>query len=359
MRHQKETSLKKVVPQNTWKQYARVTLLQGFTVLGGLFLCALLVSGGIFIYETKKASFSYNASVESVETPLVSGTFPIGVDPKRKEIVENPILGTYLDAHQVVQSVHTHGNISTLRKVIGKLALMPWYQNMASVSSRTLVILAGERKEEVAENFAQILNWTQIEKQEFIDLVQGVEPDMADGKYFPGVYVVSKGATPTDVASLVTERFTTEVLERYDESIDVVVPIEDALIIASLLEREAYDFTDMREISGVIWNRLFVDMRLQLDATLQYAKGSDPAQPWWPKVRPDDKYLASAYNTYKNTGLPPAPIANPSLDSIVAALNPKKTDCMYYFHDKKAGFHCTKTYEEHKALIKEYYGKGK
>jgi UPF0755 protein len=100
-------------------------------------------------------------------------------------------------------------------------------------------------------------------------------------------------------------------------------------------------------------------MRLQIDATLQYAKGSNPQHVWWPKVTPSDKYIASAYNTYKNEGLPPAPIANPSMEAIIAALNPKKTDCMYYFHDKKAGFHCTKTYEEHVALLKEYYGKGK
>ena len=100
-------------------------------------------------------------------------------------------------------------------------------------------------------------------------------------------------------------------------------------------------------------------MRLQIDATLQYAKGSKPSEPWWPGVRPADKFIASVYNTYENSGLPPAPIANPSLDAILAALNPTKTDCMYYFHDRQAEFHCSPTYEEHVELLKQYYGQGK
>jgi UPF0755 protein len=138
------------------------------------------------------------------------------------------------------------------------------------------------------------------------------------------------------------------------------VSLDEALIIASLLEREAYDFTDMRYISGIIWNRLFTDMRLQLDATLQYAKGNKvKPQTWWPKVVPEDKYIASVYNTYKHKGLPPGAISNPSAEAVLAALNPVKIDCMYYFHDADGGFHCTKTYEEHKTLLKKYYGQGK
>ena len=119
--------------------------------------------------------------------------------------------------------------------------------------------------------------------------------------YTPGRYVVPYDVSPEAVASLLIDRLESELLVRYPNSIRTEVPIEDALIIASLIEREAYDFTDMRYISGVIWNRLFIDMRLQLDATLQYAKGSDPYEPaWWPQVKPRDKFLTSDYNTYQN-----------------------------------------------------------
>jgi UPF0755 protein len=137
------------------------------------------------------------------------------------------------------------------------------------------------------------------------------------------------------------------------------VPISDALVIASLLEREAYDFADMRYISGVIWNRLFINMPLQLDATLQYVRGSQPYETkWWPRVVPADKFIASPFNTYEEIGLPPYPIANPSLEAVVAALNPRQTDCYFYFHDQDGNFYCTPDYEAHVALLKEIYGQG-
>ncbi len=158
---------------------------------------------------------------------------------------------------------------------------------------------------------------------------------------------------------MLNERFTSEILNKYDKTVAEKVPLNEALIIASLLEREAYDFTDMRYISGIIWNRMFIDMPLQIDATLQYVRGSKASEAkWWPVPKPADKYLKSPYNTYKNTGLPPTPIANPSVEAVVAALNPRSTECMFYFHDKNGGFHCTKTYKEHVANIKKYYGQG-
>ena len=284
--------------------------------------------------------------------------FPVGVFPAEKEIIEHPEVDAFFTTH-ISKGDPTSAHVSWFGRALGKLALMSWYQNLASVSSRILVIESGERKEQVSQHFGKILGWSTEEKTEFLGYIEGTTPALEDGKFFPGTYSVSRGAKPADVAPLVLDRFNTEVLTRYTPEVEEVVPLSDTLVIASLLEREAYDFNDMRQISGVIWNRLFADMKLQIDATLQYAKGSKPQQPWWPRVVPSDKYIASVYNTYKNEGLPPAPIANPSLEAILAALNPRKTDCMYYFHDKNAGFHCSKTYEEHVALLKQYYGRGK
>ena len=99
-------------------------------------------------------------------------------------------------------------------------------------------------------------------------------------------------------------------------------------------------------------------MKLQIDATLQYVRGSE-RNGWWPIVRSRDKYIDSPYNTYLYKGLPPAPISNPSVAAVLAALNPKKTDCMFYFHDQAGGFHCTETYEEHVQMLKKYYGRGR
>lgn len=323
------------------------------------FVCSAAL--GYLVLQTKKLlseQFIQYTATQKEEALARARVFPVGVDPRLKLITETTDIEGYYENQfsAVVQTEHT---LSWFPKLLGKLALLNWYQNLASVSSRVLVIEPGERKEQIADHFGKILGWDETEKDTFLDLVVRTDPSIDEGKFLPGTYAVARGATPADVVPLVIDTFEAEVLSRYNTDVSRMVPLRDALIIASLLEREAYDFTDMRLISGVIWNRLFVDMRLQIDATLQYAKGSDPQQPWWPQVRPNDKYIASVYNTYKNSGLPPAPIANPSLDAILAALNPKKTDCMYYFHDKNGGFHCTSTYKEHVTLLKEYYGTGK
>ncbi len=344
-------SRKSISPSQKWQR-----VVVGATIF---LMFSIVSSAAFFIFAGKRIVYQSNTVEAPEETVIVRDTqFPFGVNPKDKEITENPTVDSYFEKHISGSSIRG-SKVSWIQRTVGKLALMSWYQNLASVSIRILVIQPGERKDEVASNFAKILKWDESEKETFLTAIQESEPVLVDGKFFPGTYTVPREARPEVVAPLILERFNREVLTRYGEDITKVVPLSDALIVASLLEREAYDFTDMRHISGVIWNRLFIDMRLQLDATLQYAKGSKPTEAWWPRVRPQDKYIDSPYNTYEHKGLPPTPIANPSVESILAALNPSKTDCMYYFHDKQAGFHCAKTYEAHVALLKQYYGRGK
>lgn len=326
-----------------------------------LFSTLFVLTAGVAFFVIEGREFGggrVTVDVEGGASDSPEFRFPVGVDPRHELIVENPIVDAYFKEH-VAENGSAVRHVSWVGKVVGKLALMDWYQNLASVSSRLLVILPGERKEEVAQHFGKILGWDSVERETFLRSVAEAIPTLEEGKFFPGRYTVSRGAGPEEVVSLVLARFDEEVASRYGKETEAVVPLRDALTIASILEREAYDFTDMREISGVIWNRLFIDMNLQIDATLQYAKGEREDQPWWPKVVPRDKYIESPYNTYENVGLPPAPIASPSIEAILAALNPKQTDCLYYFHDQDAGFHCAPTYEEHVRLLKEYYGRGK
>jgi UPF0755 protein len=98
----------------------------------------------------------------------------------------------------------------------------------------------------------------------------------------------------------------------------------------------------------------------QIDATVQYAKANDKnVSRWWPSVLPRDIYRRSPYNTYQHPGLPPTPIASPSVAAILAALNPIKTSCLFYFNDKAGAILCSDTYDEHVARLKQEYGRGK
>jgi UPF0755 protein len=132
-----------------------------------------------------------------------------------------------------------------------------------------------------------------------------------------------------------------------------IINEETALKIASIIQREAAGKKDMNLISGIIWNRIFNGMKLQIAATLQYAKGSEE-DGWWQRVNSEDKKIDSSYNTYLHAGLPPGPIANPGLAAISAAYNPQKTNCLFYLHDKKRKIHCATTYEQHKKNIDIY-----
>lgn len=324
----------------------------------GILLCILILASAITVALLKSKEFAFDIAVsETTATQQTAALiFPLGVNPSKELITENPSVDLYMETH-LSKAPRSEIKISWLRHAIAKLAQLDWYQNLASPLNRILVIEQGERKEQVVDNFGDILRWDATERKVFEDLIASSTPELAEGKFFPGHYVVTTQATPEDVAQILINQFNTQIASRYSEEIQKVVPMKDALTLASLLEREAYDFEDMRFISGIIWNRLFIDMNLQLDASLQYAKANAGDASWWPVVRPEDKYIRSPFNTYKNKGLPPSPIANPSTEAIIAALNPKRTECIFYFHDRDGGFHCTKTYEEHVALIKQFYGK--
>ena len=336
------------------------TLVRTLRTMAVFGIIGFIGISSLFLY-TKIVSFSPSDSFTIGDSATASTTkksFPIGVNPKTKTVEESPLVDQYFKGS--VASNHTGPSLARnwFTKLTAKLAQLEWYQNLASPISRLLVIQSGERQEEIVANFAKILHWDKDQQETFRTRLASEVPELPDGKLYPGSYVVETDADPETVAVAVAEKFNAEVLTRYTDEIESIVPLRDTLIIASLLEREAYDFQDMRYISGIIWNRLFINMRLQIDATMQYAKATKQSKSddWWPVPVPSDKSINSPYNTYKNAGLPPGPIANPSIDAIIAALNPRATDCLFYFHDTEGTFYCTETYEEHVTLLKKVYG---
>jgi cell division protein YceG involved in septum cleavage len=298
-----------------------------------------------------------------------SNAFPISVNPAKKEIVVNAQANAYFNEHDSGLTASV-GNFS---EILGWIASLinntSLYQSVASADGRLVTILPGYRKEQVADVFGSALGWNTRKEDDFLADVEldaahdaATTSEITEGVFQPGTYAVLNGTTPADAAELVATSFDSTILSHYSTSTQAQVPLSEALTVASLLEREAAGPTDMRIISGIIWNRLFNNMNLQIDATLQYAKvnkNGDVADNWWPAVVPKDKYITSAYNTYEHPGLPPGPIANPSVAAVLAALNPVPTSCLYYFHDSNGNFHCSDTYAEHVALLKQYYGQGK
>lgn len=229
-----------------------------------------------------------------------------------------------------------------------------FYLNLANPDVKIVKVYAGLRKEQVAEVVGDKLYWNDQKKEDFVNSHLALKLPEIEGKLFPKTYLISKNESPEAVAEIMLSEYEKQVDKiNKNKKVDIINK-ETALKIASLIQREAAGKEDMALISGIIWNRIWSGMKLQIDATLQYAKGNEE-EGWWQLVYPEDKKIKSEYNTYLNKGLPPQAISNPSKDAIYAAYHPAKTDCIFYLHDKEKKIHCSKTYEDHKELIKKYY----
>lgn len=291
-----------------------------------------------------------HVAVGLAHIPTTLTPFPVSVDPRTKTI-EGPevtgIAGTPLLAAAV--GGLRDGSALLASAIMSTRA----YEILDPLPQPVAVrIVPGMRKEQVASILNHELEWTKDQKETFLTAVGDVE-----GKLYPSVYLFKASTTPAEAVTIISTRFGERVQARYATSTEEQVPMADALTIASIIEREAGDESEMAVISGILWNRLFIGMRLQADSTLQYARGT-ARNGWWPVPRSRDKYLQSLHNTYIHAGLPPTPISNPSVAAIYAALNPEKTDCMFFFHSK-GKFFCSVTYEEHVKKLKKIYGRGK
>ncbi|MFA7310031.1 MAG: endolytic transglycosylase MltG [Candidatus Paceibacterota bacterium] len=160
-----------------------------------------------------------------------------------------------------------------------------------------------------------------------------------EGYLFPDTYFFLPNATEDTVIQTMRQNFDTRIAE-----IDPLVqsfgkPLSDVVIMASIIEREARNSEDRRKISGVLWNRIKKGMALQVDVTFLYTIGKGTFQ-----LTMKDLMSDSPYNTYVNKGLPPTAIGSPSMDSLRAAVDPVKSDYLYFLADRNGVTHFCKTY---------------
>ena len=221
---------------------------------------------------------------------------------------------------------------------------------MDAISHGTLdlwvTVPEGVRAEEVADIFEKDLPSYDTSWREKLNAQEGY--------LFPDTYLVPKDGSVDMVIATMKNNFSRRI-----ESVGLTTRDQHLvriLTIASLIEREAKSEGDMSIVSSVINNRLDIGMKLDIDATIQYALGYQEGEKrWWKReLTIDDIKLNSPYNTYRNAGLPPTPIGNPGLTAIRAALNPANTDYLYYVSDNKGKIHPATTIQEHNTNIKKY-----
>lgn len=208
------------------------------------------------------------------------------------------------------------------------------------------------RKEQVGDKLANVLGWNQDQTTEWNNL--NTDTDYFEGVYYPDTYLIPANESVKQVSERFINRFNEKFAPFADQFSSKNIKWTTGLKIASLIAREAAGRNDAKIISGIIWNRLNQNMRLQIDATLQYTLGKNENGNWWGNISIEQKQNNSLYNSYKHEGLPPTPICSPNIEFIEAALNPEETDCIFYLHDQNRQIHCAKTYAEHKANIEKY-----
>jgi UPF0755 protein len=233
-----------------------------------------------------------------------------------------------------------------------------------------VVIPEGLRKEQIAELIGDALGWSQEDKTKWVGNYTAMTYDETEGVYFPDTYLLPKDETGLQIANRFRAKFNEKFAPYLDKFTKANIKWTTALKVASIVQREAAGKDDMPLVAGIIWNRLLKDMKLEMDATVQYARdsvthyGKEPGSVqlsgytsegnWWTPIKIADMEISSPYNTYRNKGLPPHPICNPGIEAINATLNSADTECLYYLHDSNGQIHCAKTYEEHQANIEKY-----
>jgi UPF0755 protein len=173
-----------------------------------------------------------------------------------------------------------------------------------------------------------------------------------EGLFFPDTYRFPKGTSDVDFLQRAFQVMQNHLTREWNQR-DTELPLRssyEALILASIIEKETGAGFERPLIGGVFIQRLKKNMRLQTDPTIIYGLGKE----FDGNIRFRDLKHDTPYNTYLHAGLTPTPIALPGLEAIRAALHPAATDALYFVSKGDGTHHFSATLEEHNAAVKRY-----
>ncbi|MEK6221311.1 MAG: endolytic transglycosylase MltG [Chloroflexota bacterium] len=323
----------------------------------------ILLSYSLLKMESELTQPSQEGAIESIQFSIALGESTDSILARLAEngLIPNPIaVRDYLiyTGYDTLLQAGTYnlngGNPPTLT-----------IQTMLNATPQEIsfVILPGWRMEEIAA--ALPTSGLSITPEQFIDAAfrRPLQPSFVDdlpfgisleGFFLPDTYILSRNEI------IYAEQLIQLFLNNFDSKLpsdsqgqytNWGLTIHEAVILASIVEKEAVVEGEMSLIASVFYNRLNLGMHLETDPTVQYALGFNGSQStWWTNpLSLENLRFDSPYNTYLYPGLPPSPIANPSLDALIAVAYPDDSQ-YYYFRAKcdNSGFHnFSKTYEEH------------
>lgn len=328
----------------------------GTKVFGALVALAVLLALGLslgyfsYIHMLKPVSSPQDAREVTITVPPGASSRQIAEMMSSRGLIRNQVVfriyAAYkgLDSHLQAGDYNFNTGLST-PEVIARLA-------QGQTSSISFTIPEGFTLSQIVDRLAAK---GLINRDKFMDLaahgqfnydfLKGLPagPNRLEGYLFPDTYRVTKNTTEEQIINMMLERFAREITPEFKtKAAKEGLTVNQAVTLASIVEREAKVDDERPKVAAVFLNRLKKGWKLESCATVQYALGK-------PKARLFDKDLkvASPYNTYIHKGLPPGPIASPGEPSLEAAVNPAKVDYMFFvvFEDGKHIF--SRTLQEH------------
>lgn len=325
-----------------------------------LSLLALVVLGvGAFAWwEQESTPVSTNSALQDFLIVKGSSAGDVGANLAKAGLIKSPLAFKWY-----LQMTGKQGKLQS-----GEYRLSPSFSLTRLVAELMkgpvevwVTVPEGLRREEIAQKFVAGLasRDSNAFTNGFLNATKGKE-----GFLFPDTYLFPKDVTGTAVAN--------KLLATFDKKVDAQMKadiqkagrtLNEVVTMASILERETKTDAERPVVAGILYKRAKTGWPLQADATVQYAIASakcigESAQcDWWTTLTKDDLEIKSPFNTYKYPGMPPAPIANPGLSAIKAAIYPQDSPYWYYIHDSQEQIHYAKTLEEHNLNIRKYLGK--
>lgn len=320
-----------------------------------IILVIVLVAIGIFVFQYINTLGNpldkNNTEILSVSIPPGSSTNTIGEILEDQKVISNAKKFKLLSKLEGNDGKYKAGEYS-LSPAMPVKQIMEIIISGESNTSR-FTIPEGLTLKQTADKLADS---NLINKDKFIEEIQHGNFDYRfmsllpnkdnrlEGFLYPETYEIYTTANEHQIINKMLAHFDKLVTdEYYTRASEMGYDMYKIITIASLIERETLVSSEKTIVASVIYNRLAINMPLQIDASVQYALAEH-------KTRLDynDLQVDSPYNTYQNTGLPPGPICSPSIESIKAALYPEDTNYYYYvLSPEKNGSHrFSNTYEE-------------
>jgi UPF0755 protein len=314
-----------------------------------LVLVAVISAAGGFLWWTQSISAPGNSSeVKNFVITKGSPATKIANDLKTQGLIKNPLaFRIYVRMNNLSSKLPTGAfeipSNLTLAQVVNKI--------LAGPTQIWVTIPEGLRREEVARRFVEGLEIPEAKQMDFFSEFLAASTGQ-EGRLFPSTYLFPREITATKVVNKLTQTFNQKFPDADNQTV----------VLASLLERETLTKAERPVVAGILFNRLEEGWNLQIDATVQYALANEQCEgkeftcDFWPRPLTifDIQNTDSPFNTYKYTGVPPSPIANPGETSMKAIMNPEDSDYMFYIHDNSGQIHYAKTLDEHNQNVQTY-----